>query len=143
TPPRHCTWPWCAARMRMPRFRALSWMRHERCRRSRPRYVFARNGSILVQSGVAHNGQGHFTAFAQIAATTFHLPATKIEVRMNDSSLPGFSIGTFGSRIAQTAGSAVLLAAKAVSDKVLQVAARVLEAAPQYLVMENGKVMVR
>ena len=102
-----------------------------------------RDGGILVQSGVAHNGQGHFTAFAQIAATTFHLPASKIEVRMNDSSLPGYSIGTFGSRIAQTAGSAVLLAAEAARDKALQVAARVLEAAPQDLVMENGKVMVR
>jgi len=102
-----------------------------------------RDGGILVQSGVAHNGQGHFTAFAQIAATTFHLPPSKIEVRMNDSSLPGYSIGTFGSRIAQTAGSAVLLAAEAARDKALQVAARVLEAAPQDLVMEDGKVMVR
>ena len=89
------------------------------------------DGSILVQSGVAHNGQGHFTAFAQIAATTFHLPASKIEVRMNDSSLPGYSIGTFGSRITQTAGSVVLLAAEAVRDKALQVASRVLEAAPR------------
>src|SRR5438270_896772 len=32
-----------------------------------------RDGTILVQSGVATNGQGHFTAFAQIAATTFNL----------------------------------------------------------------------
>jgi len=64
-------------------------------------------------------------------------------VRMNDSSLPGYSIGTFGSRIAQTAGSAVLLAAEAARDKALQVASRVLEAAPQDLVIEDGKVMVR
>src|SRR5262249_2764922 len=35
-----------------------------------------RDGSILVQCGVAHTGQGHFTAFAQIAATTFGLPAS-------------------------------------------------------------------
>src|SRR2546421_1684010 len=102
-----------------------------------------RDGSILMQNGVAHNGQGHFTAFAQIAAATFHLPASQIEVRMNDSSLPGYSIGTFGSRITQTAGSAVLLAAEAVREKALQVAARVLEAAPEDLVMENGQVIVR
>lgn len=101
------------------------------------------DGSILVQSGVAHNGQGHFTAFAQIAATTFRQPASKIEVRMNDSSLPGYSIGTFGSRITQIGGSAVLLAAEAARDKALQVAARVLEAASLDLVMEDGKVMVR
>jgi len=62
---------------------------------------------------------------------------------MNDSSLPGFSIGTFGSRITQVAGSAVLLAAEAVRAKALQVAAQVLEAAPTDLLMEGGRVLVR
>ncbi len=102
-----------------------------------------RDGTILVQSGVAHNGQGHFTAFAQIAAQTFHLPGSKIEVRMNDTALPAFGIGTFGSRTTQTAGSAVLLAAEAVREKALQVAARLLEVAPADLILEEGKVTVR
>jgi aerobic carbon-monoxide dehydrogenase large subunit len=102
-----------------------------------------RDGSILVQSGVAHNGQGHYTAFAQIAASVFDLPGTQIGVRMNDADLPGFSIGTFGSRVMQVAGSAVLLAAEAVREKALQVAARVLEVAPVDLVMEKGQVIVR
>jgi carbon-monoxide dehydrogenase large subunit len=47
-----------------------------------------RDGTILVQSGVAHNGQGHFTAFAQIAAEVFGLPGSQVEVRMNDTALP-------------------------------------------------------
>ncbi len=102
-----------------------------------------RNGSVLVQSGVATNGQGHFTLFTQIVANTFNLPVDKIEVQMGDSTLPGFSIGTFGSRVTQMGGSAVLLAAEAARDKALQVAARVLEAAPADLVLENGKVIVR
>jgi aerobic carbon-monoxide dehydrogenase large subunit len=102
-----------------------------------------RDGTILVQSGVAHNGQGHFTAFAQIVATIFGLPGSQVEVRMNDTTLPGYSIGTFGSRIMQVAGSAVRLAAEAVREKALQVAARVLEAAPADLVMEDGRVMVQ
>jgi aerobic carbon-monoxide dehydrogenase large subunit len=101
------------------------------------------DGSVFVQSGVSHNGQGHFTAFAHIAATALNLPASKVEVRMNDSELPGFSIGTFGSRITQVAGSAVLLAAQAVREKALQLAAQVLEAAPVDLVMEDGNVLVR
>ena len=42
-----------------------------------------RDGTILVQSGVAHNGQGHFTAFAQIAAQTFDLPGSQVEVHRN------------------------------------------------------------
>ncbi len=101
------------------------------------------DGTILVQSGVATNGQGHFTAFAQIVATTFHLPPSKIEVRMNDSALPAYGIGTFGSRTIQVSGSAVLLAAEAVREKALQVAARMLEVAPSDLVLEDGRVMVR
>jgi carbon-monoxide dehydrogenase large subunit len=102
-----------------------------------------RDGTILVQSGVAHSGQGHFTAFAQIAAQIFGVPGSQVEVRMNDTDLPGFSIGTFGSRVMQVAGSAVLLAAEAVREKALQVAARVLEVAPTDLVMENGRVIVQ
>ncbi|HEU0002260.1 MAG TPA: xanthine dehydrogenase family protein molybdopterin-binding subunit [Ktedonobacteraceae bacterium] len=102
-----------------------------------------RDGTILVQSGVATNGQGHFTTFAQLAARTFKLPGTKIEVRMNDSDLPAYGFGTFGSRTLQISGSAVLLAAEAARDKALQVAARSLEADPADLVMEDGNVMVQ
>ena len=102
-----------------------------------------RDGTILVQSGVASNGQGHFTAFAQIAATTFHLPASKIVVQMNDTALPAFGFGTFGSRTMQVAGSAVLLASEAVREKALKVAAQVLEAAIEDLEMESGHVTVR
>jgi carbon-monoxide dehydrogenase large subunit len=101
------------------------------------------DGTILVQSGVATNGQGHFTAFAQIAATTFKLPGSKIEVRMNDTDLAAFGFGTFGSRTLQVAGSAVLLATEAARDKALQVAARLLEADPADLVLEDGSVMVQ
>jgi aerobic carbon-monoxide dehydrogenase large subunit len=102
-----------------------------------------KDGTILVQSGVASNGQGHFTAFAQIAATTFYLPASKIAVQMNDTALPAFGFGTFGSRTMQVAGTAVLLASEAVREKALKVAAQVLEAAIEDLEMENGQVTVK
>ena len=78
-----------------------------------------RDGTILVQSGVATNGQGHFTTFAQITASIFAVPATQVEVQMNDSALPAFGIGTFGSRTAQISGTAVHLAAEAAREKVL------------------------
>lgn len=102
-----------------------------------------RDGTLLVQSGVSHTGQGHFTAFAQIAAEVFSLPGSQVEVRMNDSSLPGFSIGTFASRVTQMGGSAVFLAAEAARKKVLQVAAHILEATPDDLELVEGKVRVR
>jgi carbon-monoxide dehydrogenase large subunit len=101
------------------------------------------DGSLLVQTGVAHNGQGHFTTFGQIVAQTFGVPAAQVEVHMNDTTLPGYSIGTFGSRVTQSAGSAVLLAAEAVREKALQLAADQLEAAPVDLVVADGRIAVR
>lgn len=102
-----------------------------------------RDGNILVQSAVAHNGQGHFTAFAQIAAQVFQLPGERVEVKLNDTRQPSFSIGTFGSRVTQTAGSAVLLAAQAAREKALSLAAHILEAAPTDLLLQDGVVSVR
>jgi carbon-monoxide dehydrogenase large subunit len=102
-----------------------------------------RDGTILVQSGVAANGQGYFTAFAQIAANVFRLPGSRVEVRMNDTELPAYGIGTFASRTLQTAGTAVLLAAEAAREKALQVAAQVLGADLSDLVMEEGNVLVQ
>jgi carbon-monoxide dehydrogenase large subunit len=102
-----------------------------------------RDGTLLVQSGVSTNGQGHLTAFAQIAAHVFHLPREKVEVRLNDTALPAFSIGTFASRVTQTGGSAVLLAAEAAREKALNVAARALEVSPSDLELEDGRVRVR
>ncbi len=101
------------------------------------------DGTILVQSGVAHTGQGHFTAFAEIVAKIFDISGSQVEVFMNDTSVPGFSTGTFGSRVTQIAGSAVLLAAEAVREKVIHVAARELEVDAADLFLEGGQVVVR
>ncbi|MGH2515501.1 MAG: xanthine dehydrogenase family protein molybdopterin-binding subunit [Ktedonobacterales bacterium] len=101
------------------------------------------DGTLLVQSGVATNGQGHFTAFAQIAAQVFAVPGARVEVQMNDSALPGYSIGTFGSRVTQSAGSAVLLAAEAVRDKAVKLAADRLEVASSDLIVADGRIAVR
>jgi aerobic carbon-monoxide dehydrogenase large subunit len=102
-----------------------------------------KDGSILVQSGVAHTGQGHYTAFAQIVAKIFDIAGSQVEVCMNDTSVPGFSGGTFGSRVTQIAGSAVLLAAEAVREKAIHVAARELEVDAADLIVEGGQVLVR
>lgn len=101
------------------------------------------DGSILTQSGVAHNGQGHFTLFARITAGVFNLPIERVEVEMNNADLPVFSVGTFGSRVTQSGASVVLLAAEAARDKALRAAAQVLEAAYADLELADGKITVR
>jgi len=101
------------------------------------------DGTLLVHSGVAHNGQGHFTLFAQIAAGVFALPVERVEVVMNDADLPVYSVGTFGSRVTQVGASVVLLAAQALRTRVMQLAGRILEVAPQDLQMVAGQISVR
>ena len=101
------------------------------------------NGSVLTQSGVAHNGQGHFTLFARITAGVFNLPIEQVEVEMNNADLPVFSVGTFGSRVTQSGASVVLLAAEAARDKALRAASQVLEAAYADLELADGKISVR
>ena len=101
------------------------------------------DGRVLVQTGASTNGQGHSTAFAQIAAQVFQLPAASVVVEMNDTALPGFSMGTFGSRVTQFVGSAVLLASEALREKAVKLAADRLEAAPVDLEVAGGRIMVR
>ncbi len=100
------------------------------------------DGTILVQSAVATNGQGHFTAFSQIAAQVFHVPGTQVKVALNDTSLPAFGTGTNASRTTLTTGSTIYLAAEAAREKALQLAAYVLEAAKDDLSIEDGHVFV-
>lgn len=101
------------------------------------------DGTVLVQSGVASTGQGHYTVFAQIAAGVFNLPMSSVVVRMGDSDLPAYGFGTVASRTLQTAGSAVLLAAEAAREKALRVVARRMEVDAGDLVIEDGKIMVK
>ncbi len=100
-------------------------------------------GTILAQSGVAHNGQGHFTLFARITAGVFSVPIEQVEVEMNNADLPVYGIGTFGSRVTQVGASVVLLAAEAAREKALRAAAHVLEVAYADLELVDGKIAVR
>ncbi len=101
------------------------------------------DGSVTVLSGVATNGQGHYTAFAQVAAGILGLPIEKVEVQMGDTDLPAYGIGTFGSRTTPVAASAVFKATEAVRNRLLQGAARLLEASESDLELDDGKVSVR
>ena len=101
------------------------------------------DGTLLVLSGVATTGQGHGTTFAQIAAQVFQVPSSHVAVQLNDSALPGYSLGTNASRVTLVAGSAVRLAAEAVRAKAVTLAADRLEAAPDDLEVAAGRIAVR
>ena len=101
------------------------------------------NGKVSVVTGVGTQGQGHFTSFAQIAADQLGVDLRDVAVVTGDTDQFHWGTGTFASRGAVVAGSAVYEAARAVRQKVLDLAADELKANAAELVLEHGEVHVR
>jgi aerobic carbon-monoxide dehydrogenase large subunit len=100
------------------------------------------SGRIVIETGAASQGQGHATIFAQITSDLLGVKPDDITVRSADTGAFPLGIGTIASRVAVTGGSSVFLAATGVRQKAIKVAAEMLEAAEEDLVLEGGKVHV-
>ncbi|MGH7087500.1 MAG: molybdopterin cofactor-binding domain-containing protein, partial [Stellaceae bacterium] len=100
-------------------------------------------GEVAVRSGAAPQGQGHKTTLAQIVADGLDVPLERVSVAVGDTGHIAMGIGTFASRVTANAGPSALIATGAVRKKILVLAARLLEAAPSELVLENGRVEVK
>ncbi len=101
------------------------------------------DGRATVYSGAASVGQGIETVLAQICAEELALPFEDVTVVHGDTAVVPDGIGAWGSRATAVGGSAVLLAARDVKGKLLDLAARRLEAARGDLVVANGRIWVR
>jgi carbon-monoxide dehydrogenase large subunit len=101
------------------------------------------DGSVTVLTGSAPHGQGHETAWAQIAASVLGVPFESITVLHSDTAVVPRGVGTFGSRSLQLAGSAVYRAGEAVLAKAKEVAAHLLEASVDDIVsFDDGRLGV-
>jgi aerobic carbon-monoxide dehydrogenase large subunit len=98
------------------------------------------SGKISVQSGAASQGQGHQTMLQQIVAEQLGVQMSDVLVICGDTAAIPMGIGTFASRIAANAGPSAAIAAEVVRDKVLKLAARVLDVPIADLVLDGGKV---
>lgn len=101
------------------------------------------DGTVEVAIGLTTQGQGHQTAFAQIAADTLGVPFEKVKVTTGDTRRFGYAVGTFASRAAVMSGSAVHLAAIQARDKALRVVSDLLEVAVDDLEIVDGNVQVK
>ncbi len=101
------------------------------------------SGKVYAATSVGTQGQGHFTVFAQIIADALGVDVRDVAVTTGDSGAFGWGTGAFASRAAVVAGNAVALAAGAVREKTLAVAAALLEARPDDLDLAGGRVFVR
>jgi carbon-monoxide dehydrogenase large subunit len=97
-----------------------------------------KDGSATVMAGTSAHGQGHATSFSMIVADTLGIPLEKISYRQSDTAVVRTGGGTGGSRSLQLGGSAVSKAADETRDQALAVAARMLEANPADISLEDG-----
>lgn len=100
------------------------------------------SGKVYVLVGVTAQGQGHATTLAQIAAEELGVPLADVAVVAGDTSQFPFGMGTGGSRVAANAGPAVARTAREVRRRAEQVAAELLECAPEDVRIERGHVHV-
>ncbi len=96
-------------------------------------------GGIVLMTGSMDHGQGHGTTFKQILSERLGVDADLIRYRYGDSDLVTMGIGTFGSRSAQLAGSAIVVAADRLIDKGRRIAGHMMEAAVDDVVFQSGQ----
>jgi carbon-monoxide dehydrogenase large subunit len=71
------------------------------------------SGAVTVAVGTSAHGQGHETAFAQLAADLLGVDYADVTVVFGDTGTAPFGYGTFGSRSAVAGGTAVFNACQA------------------------------
>ena len=101
------------------------------------------SGHAVVATGACSQGQGHETAFAQLAADALGIPLEWVTVIGGDTAAIPFGIGTFASRSAVNAGTSIHEASTRVKEKIIAAAATLLEAAPADIEMTDGMLSVR
>jgi aerobic carbon-monoxide dehydrogenase large subunit len=103
----------------------------------------ANNGRVVAHTGSSAHGQGHATTFAQIVGDALGVAPEAVDVIASDTDSPIRGMGTFGSRSTVLGGNALFIAATTVRNRLLDLAASLLEVAPEDLHIRDGRVHVR
>jgi carbon-monoxide dehydrogenase large subunit len=101
------------------------------------------SGTVTVLLGTGSHGQGVETTMAQVVAEYLGVEIDDVVVVQGDTESAPFGAGTGGSRTAVIAGGAARAASIEVREKVIEIAAHLLEAAPEDLEIDDGRVSVR
>lgn len=101
------------------------------------------DGRVGLLTSAVDIGQGSDTVLAQICAEDLGVSLSDIEVAVPDTDSTPPDMGVIASRITFHVGNAVRLAAADARQQVLALAADMLEASPEDLLLADGKVFVR
>ncbi|MEX0834472.1 MAG: molybdopterin cofactor-binding domain-containing protein, partial [Nitriliruptor sp.] len=100
-------------------------------------------GKVEVITGTSPHGQGHVTAWSQIAADQLGVDYEDVEVRHGDTAIAHKGMDTYGSRSLVVGGYAVVSACDKVVAKAKKVAAHLLEASEDDLEFDRGTFSVK
>jgi carbon-monoxide dehydrogenase large subunit len=98
---------------------------------------------VTASFGLASHGQGHETTLAQVVADELGVKLADVRVVHGDTAQGPVGSGTYASRSAVLGGGAAILAARALREKTLTIAAHLLEAAPADLEIAEGAISVK
>jgi carbon-monoxide dehydrogenase large subunit len=101
------------------------------------------DGTVTVVSGISPHGQGLETTVAQLVADQLGVEPSCVQLVTGDTDLAPYSAyGTAASRSLAVGGGAAVVAAKRVAARVRAIAAELLEAAAEDIVLEDGAARV-
>jgi carbon-monoxide dehydrogenase large subunit len=100
-------------------------------------------GKVELVTGTSPHGQGHATAWSQIASDTLGIPVDDIEVIHGDTRQAPYGMDTYGSRSLAVGGVAIMKAAEAVVAKARTIAAHMLEVSADDLEFVDGSFRVK
>ena len=103
---------------------------------------FDATGGATLLLGTHSHGQGHETAFRQLANHFLGLEPHQVTVIFGDTDKVFHGRGTFGSRSLSVGGGALMVAAERIVEKGKKVAAHLLEAAALDIEFADGKFTV-
>lgn len=104
---------------------------------------FDPGGGVTVLMGTQNHGQGHETAFRQMAVEFLGVRPEGVRVVSGDTDTVRHGRGTFGSRSAMAGGLALRRAADKVIARARQMAAHLLDAEPDQIEFDEGTFRVR
>jgi carbon-monoxide dehydrogenase large subunit len=104
---------------------------------------FETDGGVTVAVGTESNGQGHETAYAQIAADRLGVPMPAVRYVQADTRAVKSGAGHGGARSMHMGGAAVVKAIDAAVARARAAAANLLQASEAELVLEAGAFVVR
>ena len=100
-------------------------------------------GKVQVYTGTSPHGQGEETTFAQLVAEDLGVPVEDVDVIHGDTSAISMGWGTYGSRTTAVGGTAIKKATLKVVEKAKRLAAHLMEAAPEDIVVDHGRFHVQ